>query len=468
MNKLWLSLKLAAIGALSVVILIALFLVDGLISDRQNYRRQATEEIASSYASEQSLVGPLLVQPYRQILSEETTQDGKKQVTQRTVESTYTMFPTQLNVKGEMKPSLRRHGLYQVPVYEFDGVMSGHLDPPAPRLDGKVEFGLPYLAFRVKDARGIVVRPAVTVNGEKLAVEGVALTTLEEDNPVHPTILAGTNLRVLIPDANAIRNGLDFSIDVALAGTQQLDIVPIADSNHFEIASTWAAPLFAGQFLPRDRQITDAGFHATWDIASLATAAQQQIDKPDAHPDAVSITLAQGVDAYTLSDRAVKYGILFVFVTFGGFFLFELAKRMLIHPLQYLLVGACLTVFFLLLLSFSEHISFGYSYLIATAACVGVMTYYLVAVLKSTVYGLSFGGILTAMYAAIYGLLISEDNALMMGSLMLFGLIAIAMIGTRHVDWYQRMSDMGSTKSTGTPPPPPFRSPAEAAESLQS
>jgi inner membrane protein len=400
-------------------------------------------------------MGPVLVQPYRQVYAEETVENGQKRVTRRVVESTYTVFPTELNVKGEMKPSVKRHGLYKVLVYEFDGTMSGHVDAPAPKLEGEVELGVPYLAYRVKDARGIVGRPGVKVNGAALPVEGGALTKLEQDNPVHPAVLAGTNLRVVLP-AEAQRNGFDFSMDLALAGTQELEIVPVADSNHVDISSTWAEPLFAGQFLPRDPQITNAGFHASWDISSLATGAQQQIAKTDGQADAMSVRLTQGVDAYTLSDRAVKYGILFVFVTFGGFFLFELAKKMLIHPVQYLLVGACLTVFFLLLVSFSEHISFGYAYLIASAACIGVLTFYLVAVLKSRVYGFSFGAILTTMYAAIYGLLVSEDDALLLGSVLLFGLIAIAMIGTRHVDWYQKTADLGAAKKPE--PPPPFSS----------
>jgi len=451
--RFWLILKLAAIGALSLVILIALFLVEVLIQNRQSYRTQATEAIASSYASEQRLVGPMLVQPYRQVISEDRVEDGVKRVVQRTIESAYTSFPTELTVKGEMKPSLRRHGLYNVPVYEFDGTITGHMDAPAPKLDGKVEFGLPYLAFRVKDARGIVGRPSVKVNGTGLPVEGAGLTRMEQDNPVHPSVVAGSNLRVLLPSPDAVKQGVDFSVDLALAGTQQLEIVPIGDTNRFEIASTWSEPLFAGQFLPREREISAAGFNARWDISSLATSAQQQTAVSADHLDAVSIALTQGVDAYKLSDRAVKYGILFVFVTFGGFFLFELAKKMLIHPVQYLLVGACLTVFFLLLLSLSEHVSFGYAYLIATCACVGVLTYYLVAVLNSTVYGLSFGSILAALYAAIYGLLISEDNALLLGSVLLFGLIAVAMIGTRRVDWYQRTADLSAKPE---PPPQPF------------
>jgi inner membrane protein len=463
--RFWLILKLVAIGGLSVVILIALILVTNLINDRQGCRQQATHSIASSYASEQRIVGPVLVQPYRQVLSEETVENGQKRVAQRTVESTWTVFPTELNVKGAMKPSVRRHGLYKVPVYEFDGTISGHVNAPAPKLEGKVEFGMPYLAFRVKDARGIVGRPAAKVGGVLLPVDGAALTKAEQDNPVHPDVIAGTNLRVAIPASETLKNGLDFSMGLALNGTQRLDIVPVADTNHFEISSTWAEPLFAGEFLPRDREITDVGFRASWDISSLATGAQQQMMKPDVQADAISVSMAQGVDAYTLSDRAVKYGILFVLVTFGAFFLFELAKKMLIHPVQYLLVGACLTAFFLLLVSFSEHMSFGYSYLISSAACIGVLTYYLVAVLKSRNYGFSFGAMLTAMYAAIYGLLISEDNALLLGSVLLFGLIAIAMIGTRKVDWYQRTGDLGASKKP-EPPPTPFTSAARFGGAL--
>src|SRR5689334_13780586 len=121
--RFWLFLKLVAIGALSLVILIALFLVEGLITDRQNYRKQATDAIAASYAGQQRIVGPVLVQPYRQLVTEETVEDGQKHVVVRTIESNYTVSPTELNVRGEMKPSLRRHGLYQVPVYEFDGTM---------------------------------------------------------------------------------------------------------------------------------------------------------------------------------------------------------------------------------------------------------------------------------------------------------------------------------------------------------
>ena len=449
----FLFLKLIIIGGLAVVILIALYLVDNVISDRQSYRDQAVESISQSYATEQRILGPVLVQPYRETTPVETLTDkGVKKIEMHTVESTYTIFPGTLSVKGVMKPSIRRHGLYRVPVYEFQGSLSGHFDVPQPAIKGDVQFGVPYLAFTVRDARGIVGTPVMRLNGESYVVQGAGSTALEQDNPVHPDLAWSTNLRALLPAMAGKPGAFDFNLDLTLAGTEKLELVPVATSNHFELSSPWAEPLFAGQFLPHTREITPEGFHAIWEISSLASATQHQMNTGEKEIDEVNVSLVDPIDPYRLSDRAVKYGILFVLLTFGGFFLFEIIKRMLIHPVQYLLVGFCLAVFFLLLVSFSEHIAFGLAYLIATAACVGLLTYYLVFVLKSTTYGLAFGAILTTLYAAIYGLLVSEDNALLLGSLLLFGLLALVMIATRKIDWYQRTSDL--TQSTSSPVTP--------------
>ncbi len=153
---------------------------------------------------------------------------------------------------------------------------------------------------------------------------------------------------------------------------------------------------------------------------------------------------------YKLSDRATKYGILFILLTFGGFFLFEILKHLPIHPIQYLLVGFGLAIFFLLLISFSEHLPFALAYLLSSAACIGLLTFYLAYVLRSLTRGLTFGTMLTTLYAAVYGLLISEDNALILGSLLLFTVLATIMVITRRIDWY---------KTTPTPPTPPTTNP---------
>ncbi len=449
-------LKLLILAGMTLIILIALFYVDSVISDRQTFRDQAVSSIATSYASEQLLVGPTLVQPYR-VTTVETTTDlkGAKQTTNKYEDENYTIFPHELAVTGALKPSVRRHGLYRVTVYEFQGTLAGHFDVPPPTVKGNVQYGEPYLAFSIKDPRGIVGTPVMRVNSAAVPVQGALKTQAEQDSPVATGIAAGTNLRALLPALSGKPGSFDFSLDLTLAGTQSFQLAPLADNNRFDISSTWAEPLFAGEFLPRTRDLSAAGFHAVWEISSLASATQQQLNAHSEKTDSISITLNNTIDPYKLSDRAVKYGILFVLLTFGGFFLFEIGKRMLIHPVQYLLVGFCLTVFFLLLISFSEHIGFGTAYLLASVACIGLLTYYLIFVLRSAAYGLAFGGILATLYGAIYGLLVSEDNALLLGSLLLFGVIAVVMIATRKIDWYARTADTAPEPPTALPPLPP-------------
>lgn len=451
-----LFLKLVILGGLTVVTLVALFLVGTVISDRQTYRDQATQSISQSYAQQQRLLGPVLVQPYRQTtMVEQADAQGVKRMVPHVEESSYVVYPSQLNVTGELKPSIRRHGLYKVPVYEFAGTLSGHVEVPEQKLAGTVEYGLPYLAVRVSDARGIVGTPTMVVNGAPSPVVGGTLSQAELDSPVHEDVQWKSNLRTVLPTMAGKAGGVDFKMDLTLAGTQQFELVPVGNANHFELRSSWTGPLFAGQFLPRTREIGPQGFTAVWDVSSLASATQQQLAaNADGSVDAISVSLTDLVDPYSLAERAVKYGILFVLLTFGGFFLFELGKRMQIHPVQYLLVGVCQAVFFLLLVSFSERMAFGQAYAVAAAACIGLLTYYLAFVLKSRRYGLMFGGILALLYAAIYGLLVSEDNALLMGSLLLFGVIALVMIVTRRVDWYAMGGEKDEPAAPASPLPP--------------
>ena len=155
------------------------------------------------------------------------------------------------------------------------------------------------------------------------------------------------------------------------------------------------------------------------------------------HLESLSVGFVEPINVYSQSDRATKYGLLFIGLTFAGFFIFKILKRLRIHPAQYTLVGLAMAMFYLLLISLAERIGFAYAYLSASAACVGLLGYYLSYVLKSKANGMLFAGLLTALYGALYGILASEDNALLMGSLLVLGLLALTMIITRKVDWYQ-------------------------------
>ena len=450
MNKILLQ-KVLAISALACVILIALYMVSGVVDDRQKYRDDAVKSIEGSYAGPQILIGPVLVRPYTQTIeTTETNDKGIKKTSVRKEELTATSFPRELNMHGAMLPSERRHGLYRVEVYELQGQLKGHFDIVDPQTEGTVVWGEPYLALSVTDVRGIVGRPKVLVNGiEETMLQGAPATTGWQPN-----------LRVPIRGISALKGHVDFAVDLNLAGTETLGMAPVGDTNLLEIRSDWRSPLFGGQFLPRTRDVANTGFHAVWEVSSLASATQVQLEaNPVKTIDLMSVSLTTLLDPYSLSNRAIKYGILFVVLTFGGFFIFELMKQLPIHPIQYLLVGFGLAIFFLLLVSFSEHMAFGFAYLIASIGCIGLLTFYLSFVLRSTARGIGFGAMLTSFYAAIYGLLISEDNALILGSLMLFFLLAGVMVLTRKVDWYRGASEkLQETCSFNAPPSPPLAS----------
>lgn len=437
-----LLIKVLIISLLSGVIVIALAMVSSTISEREGYRNAAVQSIADSYAGPQRLVGPILIQPYTRTV---TIHEAGKPDHTEVDRDAYSVFPTALQVKGEIVSSERHHGLYRVPVYELHSHLEATIDTPAPThlADGTaIAYGTPYLALGVSDVRGLVGTPSLTVNGAPIALTQNANT----DTP-------DTMQLPLRADLTQLDGGkpthLNVALDLTLAGTQQLSIAPAANTNHIELRSAWPSPLFEGRFLPRTRDVSPAGFNAAWDITSLASATQQQMSaKLNGDMDTLTISLLQPVDAYKLSSRATKYGILFVLLTFAGFFLYEVMNSLPIHPVQYLLIGFGLAIFFLLLISLSEHIPFAAAYSISSVACIGLLGFYLTYVLRSAPQAAVFSVLLTLLYGALYGLLLSEDNALLLGSLLLFLLLAGAMYITRNVDWYRRGNQLEAIKNS--------------------
>ena len=251
-----------------------------------------------------------------------------------------------------------------------------------------------------------------------------------------------------------------FAFALNLAGMERLSFVPVGKNNVVTLKSDWPHPQFNGRFLPEKRAIGDTGFSATWRVPSLAANARQELlnmaaDDWDGRsvaaaaarapgaapagvgPDRFSVALVEPINPYSLADRATKYGLLFVALTFAAFFVFEILKSLPIHPVQYALVGLSLAIFFLLLLALSEHFAFALAYGVASAACTGLIGYYLAHALRDRRRGFAFGGALTLLYGALYGLLCSEDNALVMGAILLFAVLAAIMVATRKVDWYR-------------------------------
>jgi inner membrane protein len=434
------ALKAFVVGVLMLVLLVPLAMINGTIKERANYRQEAVAAIAESYAGPQVLGGPVLVVPYVDTaMVEGIDNEGRKFTTESKTAGHWVYFPKTMSLEGRLLPSERRLGLHRVRVYELRSTQKAHFDVTLPTPPAEVTrvTGVPYLSFAIADVRGLVGTPTLAVNGAPLGLrQGVGGHR------------GGRGLHA--PLGGAPANGERLRIDTVFAsnlgGTESLQVVPIADSNHIELASSWPHPQFSGRFLPRAREISARGFHASWDVSSLASAAQAQYGKGGDEPiEALQLGLVDPVNVYTQADRASKYGVLFVLLTFVDFLMFELIKRLPIHPIQYGLVGLALAIFFLLLLSLSEHMEFWLAYLLAAAACIGLLGTYLSAVLHSAARGWGFAGGLTLLYGALYGLLVSEDNALVLGSLMLFAILAAIMLATRRIDWYAPLS----------PPPPP-------------
>jgi inner membrane protein len=250
-------------------------------------------------------------------------------------------------------------------------------------------------------------------------------------------------------------------IDLEIVGTEQVAVVPVAAATLFKLSSNWPHPSFGGDFLPVDRTITTKGFAAQWRVSSLASSAQQDVALgrvlcTTSNPaqtssetsggarsaeclETVSVAFIDPVNTYVLSDRATKYGVLFIALTFVAVGLFEFMCALRVHPIQYLLVGAAISLFFLLLLSLSEHLPFSIAYATAAAACVLLLGYYASYMLHSWRRGLPFGLGMATLYGLLYLLLQLEQTALIVGSLALFALLALIMTLTRRVDWYARL-----------------------------
>lgn len=441
-----LFVKLLIIFGLTVLIGIALAMVHGTIEERARFRAEAVRSIGAESQGEQTVAGPVLVIRYTDAFEEEelVTEGATtvKKAVARSVQRQFIVFPEDLKFNSNITTDRRYRGIHQVLVYSGSHDMTGEFvlpklnDLPRANATSRLVPGDARVVLGVEDVRGIRNIPKIDWNKRLVEFEqGTGLKSM-------PAGLQA-KLGVLSLDQPG-RAG--FALTLKLDGIERQNFVPVGKNNEFKLKSDWPHPQFGGDFLPspRDRKIGADGFNAMWQISSLSTMAQKQVldrenSTGDGKPPAIDsfgVGFIEPVNVYSLAERATKYGLLFVVLTFAAFFLFEMIKSLPIHPIQYLLVGLALVLFFLLLVSLSEHMKFGIAYVLASVACIALIGFYLSHVLHDWRRGFGFGAALTALYGALYGLLISENNALVLGSLLLFAVLAGFMIATRKIDWY--------------------------------
>lgn len=424
--------KALAIAAVAATLLVALDRVSALVAEREARLREAEHSVATSLAAQQHVVGPVLRRDCEE-LWQVAVGEGKdrKTLTERR-EFHLMATPQLLDISGRVTLEPRYRGLYKVNGYVLHASgralwqgLDAALQPRAEHSPSTLRCQDPVLFVDVADVRGL----------RSVALQAGALPLAVQ--PGTPRTKPASGLQAVLPAAAWADGALAVELKLELVGTRALSFAPVAEQTQVRLASDWPHPSFQGRFLPNERSIGDSGFSAAWRISSLATSAPRDV-RTDGQPvESFGVEFIDPVNAYLLADRATKYGVLFIGLTFLGVALTELMRRARVHPVQYLLVGAALAIFFLLLVSLSEHMPFAWAYAAAASACTALLAFYGTHVLGGARAGLGFGAAVAALYGVLYLLLQQEQSALVLGSGLLFAVLAAVMVLTRRFDWYR-------------------------------
>jgi len=447
------GMKMLLALLVGAVLTIPLFAVYLLVYDRQNQSETARSSIAEGWGGPQTLAGPLLVIPYALPVTE-TVQENGKPVTRTTTQRRQLFIaPATLDIDTRIKPERRTRSIYESVVYDADvsGSASFRLPPDAARIVdlATLEFDKAELRFGVADPRGLKPANRITIDGQPVPAQpgnGVAAT-------------GGSGFFANL-DASALRErALSAKFAFALRGHSVVALAPRAGATRWTVTSPWKHPSYTGGFLPETRDNTAEGFSATYRISNLALGttlvttsdspaasreAQPAYDSrtPSVVPSSVAqVGLIQPVDLYAQVNRSVKYGFLFIGFTFMAFLLFDVVAGVRVSAVEYLLVGAGLVLFFVLLLAFAEVIGFAPAYAVAAGGVIALLTAYSAAVLGSRRRAGFIAGLLVALYGVLYILLSLEAYSLLIGSLLLFAALAAVMYLTRNLDWSGRSAD---------------------------
>ena len=423
--------RLIVMGLILLGLLLPLSMVQSIVSERTTRRDSVATDVSSTWGASQLLAGPMLTVPYEYTVVEN---DGKS----RQMIGRATVLPDALIINGSLTPSTRQRGLFKVIVYGAELGLSGR-------------FSLPDIPAVIRGS----VRPLLTEATVNIGVadpRGVRRATLNwngSDRQLEPGIsdvgLATTGLHARVNLNEPITSGaIPFSMAIHLNGSRDFRIVPAGNATSATLTSSWPHPGFMG-ISPQAAAIDNSGFKATWDVSYFGRGFPRAWSDPgvdrermrnQAEASAFGVSLVQPVDIYQQAERSVKYAALFVVLTFVVFFLFEVVRARLLHPVQYVFVGFALCVFYLLLISLSEHVGFDRAYSAAAVAITLLLSSYSVFVLDGLKEGVVVGASTSALYGFLYLLLRLEDYALLAGSLGLFAALALVMLLTRRVNWY--------------------------------
>jgi inner membrane protein len=420
--------KAVLIGIIVLLLLIPLSMLRSVVSERSALREQAYQRVAEGWGGDLTFGGPIIIVPTeRSVIVNDKT---------RILRSDVYLLPSRLDVKVDLKldPEPRSVGIYAVPVYLSTLRLQGEFDfstlqPLLDRPDVSYLWSQSRLRLPIS-----AVRSLREIQQADLAGQHIQL------GPVGPGLYRGVEARIDLSELRKTPATFDFG--AVVAGSRSVSMLPTGNVTTVTLQSDWPHPSFQGAFLPVARNITDQGFEARWQVLELNRTYRQvwqegEVDEGMLAQSAFGVGLYQPVDIYQRGERAVKYAVLFIALTFLTFFAWEQVTRNRLHPLQYLLVGLALSMFYLLLIALSEHVAFAAAYVVAAAALVLLIGLYIAGALRSSRRGLAAGGAMGMVYGLLYMLVLSEDYSLLLGAIILFIALAAVMLATRRIDWYQ-------------------------------
>lgn len=427
--------KIILVAALIALLWLPVGVIHNLVLERAELNQQVQQQIADSSSGPQLLSGPLLVLELEAmpVLSTDKSSVQRQYLLQQADE---------LQLSSEVQTEQRSRGLYRARVYQSQHQIKASFTAIAAELLANTAAGqadaprikAAWISFAVNDSRGFTRLPQLKLNGElQQFASGSKLSFLPE----------GFHLPLPV---SQLQQAMNLELSVELQGSSSLSVLPVARSSRWQLRSNWPDPAFQGRYLPLQREISPSGFIASWQSSELSNPAGLELSRCFGQPSckalteqAFSVSLIEAVDPYQQTERAIKYAILVIVLSFAWFYLAELLSptRFQLHPMHYLLVGLTLVMFYLLLLSLSELVGFLAAYWLASLACAFLLYGYLAAVLQSLQRSLAVTAAYLLLQGLLYLILQAETFALLSGTLLLFATLAVLMLSTRRLNWQQ-------------------------------
>ena len=432
------GLKLFIVCGLALMMTIPAFFVGDLVDERTHRANDVVKEISSRSGGQQTFLGPTLAIPYSVPAQ---SQDGVSR------HGVYLVFPAQASAALKTKTEERRRSLFKVPVFQADVNFSATFDlagvPAAAPVNAELDWRDAEFIVGVSDARGAVADGTLTSGGKTVTL---APATVAQSFPIGADPAQQTKLTLFGARAPGVQPNTQFNATAVLrfSGAERIAVLAYGKTTHVSMQGDWASPSFDGGFLPVSRSVSASGFSADWSVPFIARGVRaegtgESIAGLDAT--ALGVSFIEVADPYQSVTRSLKYILLFNGLIFLSYFVFEVTTNKRVHPAQYALVGVAQIIFYLLLLSLAERIGFDFGFLIAGAATVVLLASNAGWIFASRVQGLRALGVFALLYSLIYMLLRLEDNALLLGAIASFGVVAAAMYFTRSMDWYGTLPD---------------------------